>query len=142
MVPPKCIPLRYSLKNIPIPSNNVYMKALVEKVESLIKRMRWRAFFYLKGGDDRRASNAEDHYPGLISRKCPPQVEELMPFEEDMLRLVESIKFRRVSDSFQDTLKKDIDELRKSAEVIVRADKPKTYTRYPPSSMRSCFRIM
>ena len=131
MVPPKCIPLRYSLKNIPIPSNNVYMKALVEKVESLIKRMRWRAFFYLKGGDDGRASNAKDHYPGLISRKCPPQVEELMPFEEDMLRLVESIKFRRVSDSFQDTLKKDIDELRKSAEVIVRADKTKNLYKVP-----------
>ena len=34
MAPPKCIPLRYSLKNIPIPSNNVHMKALIGKIES------------------------------------------------------------------------------------------------------------
>ena len=33
----------YSLKNIPIPSKRKYLKCMVEKVESFIKRSRWKA---------------------------------------------------------------------------------------------------
>ena len=36
----------YSLKNIPIPSNNLYLKTLIDKVSSLIRRMRWKAYFF------------------------------------------------------------------------------------------------
>ena len=36
----------YSLKNIPIPSQRKYMKTLISKVESVVRRMRWKAFFY------------------------------------------------------------------------------------------------
>ena len=32
----------YSLKNIPIPSQRKYLKCMVEKVESFIKRSRWK----------------------------------------------------------------------------------------------------
>ena len=32
----------YSMKNIPIPSKKQYLKYLTEKVELLIKRMRWK----------------------------------------------------------------------------------------------------
>ena len=122
MAPPRCVPLQYSLKNIPIPRNDVYMKALIEKVESLIKRMRWRAHFFLRGSDSGEA-DAERTRPKLNSRKCPPQVEELAPFESDMLRLIESIEFRRVTDHFQDTLENDMREIKSSSEIIVRADK-------------------
>ena len=37
---------KYSMKNIPIPSRNSYLKKLIEKTESVIKRMRWKAFFF------------------------------------------------------------------------------------------------
>ena len=130
MAPPKCIPLRYSLKNIPIPTNNMYRKALIEKVESLIKRMRWRAFFFLRGSDGEPA-DAEQFFPRLSSRKCPPQVDELDPFEADMLRLIESIEFRHVSDPFQDALSKDICEMKQSADLIVRADKTRNLYKVP-----------
>ena len=33
-----------SAKDIPIPSNEVYMKALIDKTNSLIRRVRWRTF--------------------------------------------------------------------------------------------------
>ena len=39
--------IKCSLKNIPIPSKESYQLNLIDKVESLVKRMRWRAFFYL-----------------------------------------------------------------------------------------------
>ncbi len=39
----------YSLKNIPIPSQDAYLRNLIEKVENVLKRMRWKAHFFLKG---------------------------------------------------------------------------------------------
>ena len=39
--------IKYSLKNVPIPSKESYQLNLIDKIESLVKRMRWRAFYYL-----------------------------------------------------------------------------------------------
>ena len=36
----------YSMKNIPLPSEKLYKAILIEKVELLIKRMRWKAYLY------------------------------------------------------------------------------------------------
>ena len=41
------INFNYSLKNIPIPSKTSCDLKLIEKIESVIKRMRWKAFFHL-----------------------------------------------------------------------------------------------
>ena len=41
----------YSLNNIPIPSKNVNLKNMIFKLESFIKRIRWKAFFYEKSDD-------------------------------------------------------------------------------------------
>ena len=37
----------YSLKNIPVPSRIYYKLQLIDKIESVIKRMRWKAHFFL-----------------------------------------------------------------------------------------------
>ena len=36
----------YSYKNIPIPTERNYKLQLMEKIELVIKRMRWKAHFY------------------------------------------------------------------------------------------------
>ena len=36
-----------SLKNIPIPSNQFYLKCMIDKIESLIGRIRWKAHFLM-----------------------------------------------------------------------------------------------
>ena len=41
------INLNYSLKNIPTPNKTVYEMKLIEKVEAVIKRMRWKLFWHL-----------------------------------------------------------------------------------------------
>ena len=41
----------YSLKNIPTASITSYQLKLIEKVENLIKRMRWKAHFFLNGNN-------------------------------------------------------------------------------------------
>ena len=123
MEPPRRIELGYSLKNIPVPSETLYMKRLIEKVTSVITRMRWRAFHYLRGGKDNdNEDHAEENY-GLSSRKSPPHVEELEAFEEDVEKLVENVAFRKYGDKFQNTLKKDIARMKRSKSVLVAADK-------------------
>ena len=47
---------KYSLKNIPVPSEDNYMKTMISKVESLLRRMRWKAFFF----DKKKQSGAEE----------------------------------------------------------------------------------
>ena len=46
----------YLLKNIPIPTKSRYLKGMVERVESFIRRLRWKAYFFCK--DAKRYDNA------------------------------------------------------------------------------------
>ena len=38
---------QYSMRNIPIPTNKEYTKRLIEKTEDVLRRMRWKALFFL-----------------------------------------------------------------------------------------------
>ena len=125
MEAPKWVDLNYSMKNIPFPSPAQYTTRLIEMVESLIKRMRWRAIFFMKGQGDKAELQQQDNF-GFKSRKCPPQVEELEPFENDLLRMVESVEFKRTTDSFQRRLEDDIAHIRESSDIFVAADKTRT----------------
>ena len=123
MEPPKRTFLNYSLRNIPIPADNEYRKRLIEKVESFVRRLRWKAFFFLRG-DSRTETdfNHKESY-GFNSAKSPPYVEELKPFEDDLIELIENLKFRHVHDAFQERLKDDVRNIRSSTQVFVKADK-------------------
>ena len=117
--------LSYSDKNIPTPSRREYVRTLLEKVESVIKRMRWKAFFFLRGDTDSSDSEHEGvhEYYGFKSKRTPPQIQEMINFENDMLDMVNNIQFRRVNDEFQQKLKHDIAKMNSSGKVFVQADK-------------------
>ena len=51
--------LQYSLKNIPIPKDNAYLKSLIDKTEHFIKRIHWKAFFYDRDNPVRDPDAAE-----------------------------------------------------------------------------------
>lgn len=119
----------YSMKNIPIPTKNNYLKCLVEKVESLIIRMRWKALFY--NSDDNETRTNENRNYGFKSKKTPPQDELLKPFEEDLINLIRNIKFQPVNDSFLQKLNDDVKEINNINDVLVFADK--TTNVYPVS---------
>ena len=70
----------YSLKNIPIPTKSNYLKSMVEKVESFIRRLRWKAYFFCK--DAKRYDNASVNSFGFKSLATPPQNEHLKAFED------------------------------------------------------------
>ena len=46
------INFEYSLKNIPTLSRHNYLKSLIDKVESFLRRIRWKAYFYENSGVD------------------------------------------------------------------------------------------
>ena len=47
----------------------------------------------------------------LNSTKCPPQVKELVSFEENWIKLVKNLRFRKVDNKFQRTLAKDLQDI-------------------------------
>ena len=81
--------------------------------------MRWKAHFFLKG--EKSQENTRNF--GLSSNKTPPTVLELKPFEEDVIKLQETIKFRDTKDYFQDTLANDLKKINSSDKMFVFADK-------------------
>ena len=84
----------YLYKNIPIPTERNYKLQLMEKIELVIKRMRWKAHFYnkRKDGKENETQTKPETY-GLESLNCPPQVKELIQFESNLLDITKSLKF-------------------------------------------------
>ena len=107
------------MKKIPLPSEKLYKTILIEKVELLIKRMRWEAHLYENSGLN--TSNPLNYI--FKSRKCPPQHKDLIQFENDLLELIKSVKFKKVKNKFLDQLHKDISTIKKSKNVFIFADK-------------------
>ena len=60
----------YSLKNIPISQNHQYMRCLVDKLNSFVTCLRWKAFYY------NEAESEQVKNYGFKSEKCPPQISE------------------------------------------------------------------
>ena len=77
----------YSYKNIPIPSVRSYKLLLIEKIELVIKRMRWKAHFYSKYEE---AKEVPENY-GFKSLNCPPQIKELSAFKNELFNLLNII---------------------------------------------------
>ena len=99
------ISFNYSLKNIPFPDKSSYTLKLMEKIESVVKRMQWKAYFYLnKETQEKQQKNTF----GFKSRHHPPQCNLLEKFEKDVVDIIKSIKFRKVRNKFQEEPKEDL----------------------------------
>ena len=57
----------YSMKNIPIAGKSAFLKRIIEKVESVIRRMRWKALISEKP----QHGDLSEKY-GFPSTKAPP----------------------------------------------------------------------
>ena len=101
-------------------SQESYELNFLYKIENLIKRMRWRAFYYLS--QQKYDNNIKETF-GFKSRKCPPHCSDLIPFEKDVSDMVTSLKFRHVKDSFQRESNEDIHKIKISPNVFVFANK-------------------
>ena len=84
----------------------------MEKIELVIKRMRWKAHFYneRKDAKENETQTKLETY-GLKFLNCPPQVKELIQFESDLLDIIKSLKFQKTRSHFQKRLKDDITQI-------------------------------
>ena len=116
------IRFNYSLKNIGLPTHDQYRRAIINKTEDVIQRMRWRAFFYLNG-DTNTQSQTKTQTFGLKSKNSPPTIPDMKPFEEDLTRMIENVQFRQSNDEFMATLETDKQKIKSSRNVFIFAEK-------------------
>ena len=78
--------LGYSKKNIPMTPQRAYMKNLLEKNEELIKRMRWKAYFYPH--KDNLSNTQKDEHYRLNCRRYQTHIPEEKDLENDLVSLM------------------------------------------------------
>lgn len=114
------IRFNYSLKNIGLPTHDEYRRNIIDKTESVIHRMRWKAHFFLHG-DSKDAQKTNTY--GLKSTRSPPHVPELKGFEDDVIKMISNTQFRDGSDEFTKSLDADKRKITSSNNLFVPADK-------------------
>ena len=90
---------KYSFKDIPTPSKLEYMKHLVHSIEKVLRRMRWRTFYFLQLGECENSSDKEEDDEHIENSKFssifksgakPPSIGDMVNFEKDVLDLQKS----------------------------------------------------
>ena len=102
-----------------LPSKNSYLQSLIEKTEQFLRRIRWKAYFFLNPDVTSRTKETFAFH----STKNPPPIDELKGFEDDMLKMIQSIKFRKINNPFLLKLKNDIDRIENESKLLIPADK-------------------
>ena len=119
----------YSMKNIPTHSKSSYLYKLIDKVEKVLKRMRWKSLFFDidQANSNANVNNNAQHQHintiNLKTRNCPPQIQDMKEFEKDIQAMIESIKFRSSQNEFQKKLNEDIKLINSSKNIFLLADK-------------------
>ena len=94
------------------------MIRLISKVEKFIKGMRRKALQFCGKLDNLRKENY-----GFKTKKCPPCPDELVDLENDIVKMIKNIEFRKVKCTFQKKLMSDIKKINESNDLLITADK-------------------
>ena len=98
----------YSTKNIPIAQPKEYLKYLVEKTESFLRRVRWKAYHFLKPTQHKAAFES---------------------FERKMLSIIQNVQFKNHRNEFQNDLSHDLTKIETDEKLLVAADKTTNFYR-------------
>ncbi|PFX13102.1 hypothetical protein AWC38_SpisGene22838 [Stylophora pistillata] len=107
-----------------------YLQRLIEKTEQFLRRMRWKS--PLLSQPDTSSPSKETY--GFNSTKNPPPIEELKGFEDDMLKMIQSVKFKQVNNPFLNKLKEDTDRIKNEPKLLIAADKTTNFYKLEPST--------
>ena len=113
------ITFNYSLKNIPNANKSQYEKLMVESMESLINRMRWKLFWLKSPATN---PNRKETF-GFRSAAKAPSDPDLKRFEEDLIKMVTNIEMKKANNMLQEKMNEDIRLIKKKKEIIIKADK-------------------
>ena len=118
----------YSLKNIPISSNESYLIKLIKNIESVGKRMGWTASFF---SQEKHKSDIRREDLRFKSKNTLPQCKHMEAFKKKFLDVIPNIKLRSVKNTFQKELKEDIPKIKQSRNAFVFADKTSNINEMP-----------
>ena len=115
----------YSLKNIPIPPKESYLKLLIGKTEDFIGRLRWATYHFLNPTDPKakKSEDAPEKTYGFPKPGTAPQSQELIPFEHDLCELIAGVEFTEARSAYQNKLAQQVSEINKSDKIFLLADK-------------------
>ena len=121
------IKFEYSLKDIPVTDDKIYVQKVISKWELTDKAMKWkvcRAF-----GKKTNKSGRKEKYgfptcaPAPIPKADCPGAKPLKEFQKGMVDLIRDIEFNKQTNTHQDKLKEDIAKIKSEKRVYVPADK-------------------
>ena len=118
----------YSMKNIPIPTNEEHQIELIHSVEKVIGNLRKHGENSLR---PKKQSKQKETYEFKSTRK-PPNVPELKQLEEKLYNLVKNVKYNNNTNEFQKTLKKDKWKIKNEKKILLKGDKSSNYYRISP----------
>ena len=114
--------MEYSTKNIPLHSRKEFSLNLINKTRTFLRNLKWKAHFFLN--PPKKANDI--NYYGFKSTKNAPPVNQIQAFEEDMIKMVQNVKFKKrtkFSSNFQKKLSSDIKTIKSCDKVLTKGDK-------------------
>ena len=85
--------------------------------------MRWRAIFLINNNIKATEDYKEGVSYDLKSGRSPPQVKDLIQVEDDIVRIVKELKFRKVKNNFQTKLCEDMKQVQTLKKMLTPTDK-------------------
>ena len=121
---PTKVNIDYSLKNIPIPTEETHTRTVIHKMEQFLQRIRWKTYYFFNPPkpDEKKAKKKTETY-GFKTSKNAPQHPTLVKFEEDLTHLITNLQYTDTKTEFQKKLAKDAKKIRSSNDIHVTADK-------------------
>ena len=98
------------------------MKNFIDKFDSFIRRLRWKAHFFEHEQRIDGKDPSEDTF-GFKSERCPPQHEGLLPFETDLYEITRSITFKKAFNPFLLKLVTVAKNICTTSSLLIPADK-------------------
>ena len=105
--------------------------APLRKDRDIYQKMRWKAVFFIN--HSKKAT--EDCKQG----RSPPQVKDLIQFEDDLVRIVKELKFCKVKNNFQKMLREDMKQVQTSKKTLTPADKTSNMYRLNKNNYQNLF---
>jgi hypothetical protein len=117
-----------STKNIPYSTPETYLKKLIGATEKFVRTLRWKALFFLNP----KAKQEEKETYGFNSRRSPPVINEMKPFEDRLKHLISNVEFQKQDNNFQRQLRNNIKDIKQEKKVFIKADKTNNYYKMEP----------
>ena len=120
------INLGYSLKNIPVPDQKTYLNMLVSALEQGLHRMQWAASFEL---NQIKSAKKKETF-GFPTSNTAPNLPELQDFKAGLIKIAESVEFKKQSNPLQQKMKVDNRNIKTTSKVLLGADKTTNFYKF------------